>query len=229
MVVVLGTWDATPAWAAPVTKKAPVQKKAPAKPLFPPSEEPGTLLKPFLAGPMAGVEEIVFAVRVSGRDHWYVNFGNYAGDSPDFRDRAFKFEEGVYWGYGEGGRLCRLNLRTKQLKVLLDDPKGGVRDPQLSYDGQKILFAYRRGGEHPYHLYEINIDGSSLRQLTDGQDDDIEPTYCPDGGIVFCSSRCRRFVNCWYSASGLALPLRRRRQERPACSPATTTTTTRPG
>lgn len=157
------------------------------------------MLHRFLAGPMAGVEEIVFAVRVSGRDHWYVNFGNYADRSPDITDRAFKFEEGVYWGYGEGGRLCRLNLRSGKLKVLLDDPKGGVRDPQLSYDGQRILFAYRRAGEHPFHLYEINVDGSSLRQLTDGQDDDIEPTYCPDGSIVFCSSRCRRFVNCWHS------------------------------
>ncbi|MGB2822379.1 MAG: hypothetical protein WBF17_15445, partial [Phycisphaerae bacterium] len=27
--------------------------------------------------------------------------------------------------------------------------------------------------------------------------DDIEPTYLPDGGIMFCSSRCKRWVNCW--------------------------------
>ena len=83
--------------------------------------------------------------------------------------------------------------------MLLDDPKGGVRDPQVHYDGQKILFSYRKGGTHPFHLYEINIDGTGLRQLTDGPDDDIEPTYCPDGSIIFCSSRCRRFVNCWYT------------------------------
>jgi hypothetical protein len=186
------TWSLA-APAAP--QKAPARRK-PAAPKV--GDTPG-LLDRMLQGPLAGVEEIVFAVRVPGRDHWYVTFGNYADDSPDFRDRAFKFEEGVYWGYGEGGRLCRLNLRTKQLKVLLDDPRGGVRDPQLSYDGQKILFAYRRGGAHPFHLYEINVDGSGLHQLTDGPDDDLEPTYCPDGSIVFCSSRCRRFVNCWHS------------------------------
>ncbi len=149
---------------------------------------------------MAGVEEIVFAVRVPGRDHWYVTFGNYADHSETPAQKlGFKMEEGVYWGYGEGGRLCRLNLRTGRLKVLLDDPRGGVRDPQVHYDGQKILFSYRRGGTHPFHLYEINADGSGLVQLTDGPDDDIEPTYCPDGSIVFCSSRCRRFVNCWYT------------------------------
>jgi len=160
---------------------------------------PGPMLTKFLAGPMAGVEEIVFAVRVPGRDHWYVTFGNYAAPSAEFGDRPFKFEDGVLWGYGEGGRLCRLNLRTGKFTVLLDDPKGGIRDPQLSYDGRKILFAYRKGGQHPFHLYEINLDGSGLKQLTNGDDDDIEPTYCPDGSIVFCSSRCQRFVNCWHT------------------------------
>ncbi|MCH8922085.1 MAG: hypothetical protein IIA67_02915, partial [Planctomycetes bacterium] len=102
-------------------------------------------------------------------------------------------------GFGEGGRLCRLNLRTGKLKVLLDDPKGGVRDPQVYYDAKKILFSYRKGGTQTYHLYEINVDGTGLAQLTDGPDDDIEPTYLPDGGIMFGSSRCRRFVNCWFS------------------------------
>jgi len=165
-----------------------------------PVYRPGPLLQQFLDGPMAGIDEIVFAVRVPGRDHWYVTFGNYSDHSPTPPQQlGFKFEDGVYWGYGEGGRLCRLNLRTGQLKVILEDPKGGIRDPQLHYDGTKILFAYRKGGEHPFHLCEVNVDGTGLRQLTDGPDDDIEPTYCPDGGIVFCSSRCRRFVNCWYT------------------------------
>jgi hypothetical protein len=43
----------------------------------------------------------------------------------------------------------------------------------------------------------IDSDGRNLRQLTDGPDNDIEPIYTPDGGIVFCSSRCHRFVPCW--------------------------------
>ena len=160
---------------------------------------PGPMLAKFLEGPMADCEEIVFAERVSGRDHWYVNFGNYSDHSKTARDRAFKKEDGVYWGYAEGGRLCRFNLRTGKRTVLLDDPKGGVRDPQVHYDGRRILFSYRKGGTHTFHLYEINVDGGGLTQLTDGPDDDIEPTYCPDGSIVFCSARCRRFVNCWYT------------------------------
>jgi len=41
------------------------------------------------------------------------------------------------------------------------------------------------------------VPGSGLRRLTDGPFDDIEPTYLPDGGIIFVSSRCKRWVNCW--------------------------------
>ncbi len=164
-----------------------------------PETFPGPLLRKFLAGPLKNVEEIVFAVRVPGRDHWYVTFGNYSRDAEPGRSLGFKKEDDVWWGYGEGGRLCRLNLRTGELKAILDDPRGGIRDPQVHYDGKKILFSYRKGGRHPFHLYEINADGSGLRQLTDGPDDDIEATYCPDGSIVFCSSRCRRFVNCWHT------------------------------
>ncbi len=144
------------------------------------------LLAKFIEGPMRGAEEIVFAIRkVNPTDgHWYANFGHY-GPDPDRK------------AWREGTKLVRMNLRTGQSTTLLDDPRGGVRDPQVHYDGKKILMSYRKGGTETYHLYELNIDGTGLRQLTDGEYDDIEPTYMPDGGIVFVSSRCKRFVNCW--------------------------------
>ena len=159
------------------------------------------ILESMLEGPLAGIEDIVFAVRVSGRDHWYVNFGYYSCDYGEGPKLSFgPYPDGeTLRGYGDGGRLCRLNLRSGQLTTLIDDPEGGVRDPQVHYDGQKILFSYRKGGTPTYHLYEINVDGTGLRQLTDGPDDDIEPTYLPSGDIMFCSSRCRRFVNCWFT------------------------------
>ena len=128
-------------------------------------------------------EEIVFAVRQPGvGSHWYENFGYYAFDS----------DEKIY---GAEGRLCRLNLVTGALTVLLDDPAGAVRDPQVDYDRGRILFSYRKGGTDYFHLYEIGADGRNLSQLTSGLCDDIEPTYLPSGGIMFCSSpgRLRRF------------------------------------
>ncbi len=133
-----------------------------------------------------GVRDIVFAARHSGTDHYYVNFGYYV-TNPQQK------------GYRDGGRLCRLDLRIGAVTTLLDDPKGGVRDPQVHYDGTKILFSYRRGGQPYFQLHEINADGSGLRQLTDGPFDDIEPVYLPDGDILFASSRCNRWVACWYT------------------------------
>jgi len=144
-----------------------------------------SLLDAALKGPLADGAEVILAARQPGKDgHWYANFSYYA-PSPDRLT------------YGPGGKLYRLDLATGRLRTLLDDPKGGVRDPQVHYDGRRIVFAYRKGGSSHYHLYEIEVDGTGLKPLTGGPWDDIEPTYLPDGRIMFVSSRCKRWVNCW--------------------------------
>ncbi len=131
------------------------------------------------------VEEIVFALRQPGKDgHWYANFSYYAEDENRLT-------------YGNGGKLCRLNLTSGALTAMIDDPEGAVRDPVVHYDAKKVLFSYRKGGSPNYHLYEIDIDGTNLRQMTDGPYDDIEPCYMPDDSIIFVSSRCKRWVQCW--------------------------------
>lgn len=156
----------------------------------------GAMFHAALAGPLTEVEQVVFAVRKPVRRHYYENFGYYllppgAYPYPPPGESAPGPAQ-----YSGGGRLCLLNLRSGEVTTLVDDPPGAVRDPQVHYDGRKILFSYRKGGESFYHLYEIGIDGSGLTQLTDGPFDDIEPAYTPDGGILFCSTRCRRFVGC---------------------------------
>ncbi len=134
-----------------------------------------------------GVDEIIFACRQPGvGGHWYENFGYYAQDK----------NEKVY---GAKGRLCRLGIASGEVTILLDDPGGSIRDPQVHYDGQKILFSYRQDGTDYFHLYEVNIDGGGLKQLTSGPYDDLEPTYLPIGQIMFCSSRADRWVPCWYT------------------------------
>ncbi|MDP6635188.1 MAG: hypothetical protein QGG42_09840 [Phycisphaerae bacterium] len=133
-----------------------------------------------------GVEEIIFAARqVDGDGHWYANF-SYWSNNPK---RTL---------YHPGGRLCRMNVKTGKVTCLINDATGGVRDPHMHYDGKKILFSYRKGGQPYYHLYEINIDGTGLKQITKGKFDDLEPVYLPDGDIIFCSSRANRFVQCYY-------------------------------
>jgi len=132
------------------------------------------------------IEEIVFAVRQHKGPHWYENLG-YA--ITDVNDKV----------YGSRGYLCILNLKTGAVARLVEDAQGAVRDPQVNYDGDKILFSYRRGRSDYFHLYEINTDGSGLEQLTDGPFDDVEPIYLPDGGVIFGSTRAKRWVPCWYT------------------------------
>ena len=43
--------------------------------------------------------------------------------------------------------------------------------------------------ESSFHIFEADLNGDSLRQLTDGQWDDFDPCYLPNGRIVFTSSR----------------------------------------
>jgi hypothetical protein len=135
--------------------------------------------------------QVVLAVRYRSYDHWYANFGYWVNDPEQML-------------YGKpGGGLLVLGLGTGQRKVLLNDPNGSVRDPHVHYDGRTILFSYRKGGTRHYNLYEIQADGTGLRQITHGPFDDIEPIYLPNDEIVFISSRCNRWVPCWYTHVGI--------------------------
>jgi hypothetical protein len=131
------------------------------------------------------LKEIVFAMRKPAQDgHWYANFGYYG---PDEKRPA----------YLPGGRLCKLDLASGIVTNLIDDPLGGIRDPVLNHDASRILFAWRKGSDPYYHLHDCRLDGSDIRQLTDGPWDDFEPCILPDDSIVFVSSRCKRWVQCW--------------------------------
>lgn len=144
----------------------------------------------------AQAEEILFCTRVKYDDpHWYANIGYYCDDH----------HKKAYSGNGnpDDSKLYALNLKSGTKRVLLDANGGSIRDPQLHYDAKKVLFSYRKAGSEHYHLHEINMDGSGLRQITNGAFDDYEPAYLPDGGIVFVSTRCNRWVNCWMTQVGI--------------------------
>ncbi len=149
--------------------------------------EPASAQEPAPTAGMNGVTEVIFAERKPADDgHWYANIGYKAYD-PSRKN------------YRDGGRLCKLDLTTGKVTALIDDPKGGIRDPQVHYDGRRIIFSWRRNGGENYNLYEINSDGTGLKQITSGPYNDFEPTYTSEGSIMFVSTRCNRWVNCWLS------------------------------
>lgn len=64
-----------------------------------------------------------------------------------------------------------------------------ISDPCVSFDGTKILFSMRPSGASNRNIYEINADGTGLRQVTSGGGHDFDPSYLPNGKILFTSSR----------------------------------------
>jgi len=59
----------------------------------------------------------------------------------------------------------------------------------LSYDGQELVFSKALGENAPAHIFRANLQTGEVRQLTDSWFPDWEPTFLPDGRIVFVSLR----------------------------------------
>lgn len=100
-----------------------------------------------------------------------------------------------------GGRLLVLDGLSPagHLRQLMPKPPlhGSFWRPDLSFDAHKVLFCFKPHNEKSFHLYEINIDGTGLEQLTDGIHDDLDPIYLPDGEhILFSTSRAHTYVRC---------------------------------
>jgi hypothetical protein len=70
-----------------------------------------------------------------------------------------------------GSALCLLEMEGYYSKVrtLINEPDGVIRDPDVSYDGRRILFAWKKSDRgDDYHLYEMEVETGKVRQLTFG-------------------------------------------------------------
>ena len=139
---------------------------------------------------------------VTARPIVFVARDQYPGDH---HNTATMFQTGeINTGKFRGPSAIKvLDFARGELRTLLAVPDGVVRDIDVSYDGQKILFSMRRNREDDYHIFEMNADGTGLVQLTFGSGiSDIDPIYLPDNRIMFGSTRepkycmCNRHIMC---------------------------------
>ncbi|WP_430931238.1 hypothetical protein [Saccharicrinis sp. 156] len=100
--------------------------------------------------------------------------------------------------YAPGGSMKVIDLkRGGKITTLIKSTEGVVRDPEISYDGKKIIFAMRNSIDEDYHIYEMDIDGNNMKQLTAAKGvADIDPQYLPNGDIVFTSTREPKYCMC---------------------------------
>jgi hypothetical protein len=119
---------------------------------------------------------------------------------------------GYFCDYGDvaGGGLHLLeqpgvSARSKEL-IPNRLPKGNFTTLALSFDARTVYFAFAERSEkkpdfnsperRSFHLFSMAVDGSNLRQLTTGVEDDFDPCPLPDGGLAFMSSRRGGFARC---------------------------------
>ncbi len=100
-----------------------------------------------------------------------------------------------------GSELCLWDAASGQTTTLVADPGGAIRDPAVSWDGQRVLFAWKKSlDEDDYHIYELSIASNQVRQITLGLGfADYEPAFLPSGDIIFASTRCVQTVDCWWT------------------------------
>ncbi len=106
-----------------------------------------------------------------------------------------------------GGKLVVLRGLRPDAERLEIGPAGdgSYWRPDLSFDGRQVLFCFKPREDKAFHLYEVAVDGSGLRQITFGNYDDLDPIYLPDGNLLFVSTRCHTYVRCMPHANSYVL------------------------
>ena len=157
------------------------------------------------ANPLLSSQPILFVVRRQyAPDHHNTAtlFMNGEYNEYDYRQRAragAAFEPAkAALSFRPGGAIKIIDFaRGGKVTTLLDVPEGIARDPEVHFDGERILFSMRKTQADSYHIYEINVDGTGLRQLTFAEGvADIDPLYLPDGGIIMSSTREPKYCGC---------------------------------
>ncbi len=118
---------------------------------------------------------------------------------PDHHNTETMFQKGeINEASFEGGSALKtLDASSGRVQTLLECPEGVIRDPEVYFDGSKILFSMRRNAQDAYHIYEIGAQGGEPKQLTRAEGiTDIDPLYLPDDSIVFSSTREPKYCMC---------------------------------
>ena len=155
-----------------------------------------------LANPLLDFDEILLLKRKTPEkdlEHVYWQWGQKYGMtvnwSCDFRPKnppvADWWNEALVampWSQG----------KTQARPIFKAAPRQMIQHPELHFDAQRILFAMPGPGG-AFQVFEVNIDGSGLRQITTDTGPDIDngdPCYLPDDRIIFNSTRMFTGVPC---------------------------------
>lgn len=154
-------------------------------------------------------------VFIKGNNRMRTDFNGQAGVDP-WRQTYTITNSGPTMRVGHNLYVLRPARPDGRVMPLTQFRDGLVADCELSWDAKRVIFARRLNGDTRnyrqvryekarlrdpakpllgaeddpwWHIWEMNADGTGLRQLTFGPYHDVNPAYLPDGRIVFSSSR----------------------------------------
>ena len=162
------------------------------------AESEAGLKRRLLAPQMDRIKRIVFT------KHFDMGGSHYAyTDAVSNEDTLNPTGRVKEFNYKGGSSLCLLEIGDDYAikeTMLLHYKDGVLRDPDVSYDGKRILFSGKKSARgDDYHLYEMDVETRKIRQLTSGLGfADYEGIYLPDGNIMCSSTRCVQNVDCWH-------------------------------
>ncbi len=107
--------------------------------------------------------------------------------SPNHKQVAFSDIDGIKIidADGQNMRLIENGLNEN----------GNLSSPSWSPDGKQITFAYQSFADDlTYDIYVMDVDGSHVTRLTEGDTNDFYPVWSPDGQKI-AFTRCLSYVN----------------------------------
>jgi hypothetical protein len=66
-------------------------------------------------------------------------------------------------------------------------------DPEVSFDGQRVLFAGKPRREDPWQIWEALVVGGEPRRIAAWPEDSIRPLYLPDGKVVYARNTAQGY------------------------------------
>ena len=114
-----------------------------------------------------------------------------------FLQRTPRNDDGNVFDYANavpGARLVTLSPPSADgtLTVLTSDPMfdgSDIMSYDISFDATAVTFSAHLSGASNYQLFSMNLDGTNIKQLTEGGNDYVYPVFVPGGQIMFMTNR----------------------------------------
>lgn len=88
--------------------------------------------------------------------------------------------------FPKGSHLARLAPGDSAQSVVNLTPEFfAAADPQVSFDASRVLFTAQKARNSSWQIWEMNVDGTGKRQLTNCNGDCFQPAFLPQNQIVF--------------------------------------------